>query len=64
MAEFAANNNELAFTKLILFFASKSLHLCMSFDIVDLFNANICKRIHKQKAFNIFKYMKITGEFA
>lgn len=60
MAKFAANNNELASIKLFPFFASKDLHSCISFDIVDLSNANTCKRIHKQKALDIFGNMETT----
>ncbi len=60
MAKFAANNNELASIKLFPFFASKDLHSCINFDIVDLSNANTCKRIHKQKALDIFGNMEIT----
>ena len=45
MAKFAANNNELAFTKLSPFFATKSLHSSMSFDKIKLFNTSSCKRI-------------------
>ena len=50
MAEFAPNNNESASTKLSPFFATKGLHPRMSFDIIDLSNANICEQIFKQKA--------------
>ncbi len=64
MAEFAANNNELASIKLSPFFATKGLHLCMSFDIVELFNASTCERILKQKALDISGNMKSTWEFA
>ena len=53
MAEFAANNNESASTKLFPFFASKGLHPRMSFDIVDLSDASTRERIHKQKALDI-----------
>ncbi len=45
MAEFAANNNISAFTKLSPFFATKSLHLRMSFDIVELSNVSTPERI-------------------
>ena len=63
MAEFAANNNESAFTKLSPFFASKGLHPYMRFDIVDLFDASSRERIHKQKALDISGNMKTTWEF-
>ena len=45
MAEFAANNNESASTKLSPFFAIKSLHPYMSFDKAELSDTSICKRI-------------------
>ena len=64
MAEFAANNNESASTKLSPFFASKGLHPRMSFDIVDLSNANTRERIYKQKALDISGNMETTWEFA
>ena len=35
MAEFVVNNNDFLSTKLSLFFASKSLYLHMSFDIIE-----------------------------
>ena len=38
MAKFAPNNNILDFIKLFPFFAIKSLHPHISFDIVKLFN--------------------------
>lgn len=49
MAKFAANNNKSASTKQFLFLASKDLHPCMSFNIVDFFNPDTCKWIYKQK---------------
>ncbi len=64
MAEFDANNNKLAFTKLSPFFATKSLHPPMSFDIVDLSDANTRERIFKQKALDISRNMETTREFA
>ena len=64
MAEFAANNNESSSTKLSPFFASKGLHPRMSFDIVDLSNANTRERIHKQKALDISGNIETTWEFA
>ena len=63
MAEFAANNNKSAFTKLSPFFATKGLHPHMSFDIVDFSNASTCERIFKQKALDISRNMEITWEF-
>ena len=63
MAEFAANNNKLAFIKLSLFFVSKDLYFCMSFDIIDIFNTNTCKEIYKQKVLDIFGNIETTKEF-
>ena len=50
MAEFAANNNKSASTKLSLFFAIKSLHPHLRFDKVKLSDASTCKHIFNQKA--------------
>ena len=57
MAEFVANNNKLASTKLSYFFATKELHSQISFDRVELSDASICKRIFNQKALEIFGNM-------
>lgn len=57
MAEFVANYNILASTQLSPFFAIKGLYLFMSFDIVELFDINICKRILQQKALDISRNM-------
>lgn len=43
MAKFAANNNKLTSAKLYLFFAIKAFYFCMSFKIVELFDANTYK---------------------
>ena len=45
IAKFAANNNESTSNKLSLFFATKGLHLRVSFDKVELSNASTRKRI-------------------
>ena len=63
MAKFAANNNELASTKLSPFYATKGLHPHMSFDIVDFSNTSTRKRIFKQKALEISRNMETTWEF-
>ncbi len=63
MAEFTANNNESASTKLSQFFAIKGLHPRLSFDIVDLSNASTHDRILKQKALDISRNMETTWEF-
>ena len=64
MAEFAANNNESASTKLSPFFATKGLHPRMSFDIVELSDTSTRERILKQKALDISGNMEATWEFA
>ena len=58
MAEFAANNNNFASTKLSLFFTSRGLHLHISFDIIDFSDITTCKRINKKKAINISESMQ------
>ena len=64
MAESTGNNNESASTKLSLFFATKSFHPRMSFDIVDLSDTSTRERILKQKALDISGKMETTWEFA
>ena len=63
MAEFAANNNESASIKLSPFFATKGLHLRISFDIVELSDISTCKQIFNQKPLNIFRNMQTTWKF-
>ena len=63
MAEFAANNNESASTKLSPFFATKGLHPRMSFDKVELSDASTRERILNQKALDISGNMQTTWEF-
>ena len=58
MAEFAANNNDFAFTKLSPFFALRGLHLRMSFDVVDLSDKTTRERINKKKAIDISEAMQ------
>ena len=53
MIEFAVNNNNFLSAKLSLFFASKSLYLCISFDIVDFSNITTHKYINKSKTIDI-----------
>ena len=43
MAKFVTNNNNFAFTKLILLLTLKDLCLCINFDIIDFLNTIICK---------------------
>ena len=57
MAEFAANNNESASTKLSPFFASRDLHPRMSFDVVNLSDTTR-ERINKKKAIDISEAMQ------
>lgn len=64
IVEFVANNNKWASTKLFPFFASKGLYLHMSFDIIDIFDANTWKRIYKQKTLDISGNIESTWEFA
>ena len=45
MTKFAANNNISASTKLSLFSTIKSLHPCMTLDIVELSDTSTCERI-------------------
>ena len=55
MAEFAINNTNFAFTRLSLFFASRSLYLRMSLDVVNLSDTTTRERINKKKAIDILK---------
>ena len=57
MAEFAANNNISASTKLFLFFTIKGLYLHISFDIIEISDTNTCKQILQQKALDISRNM-------
>lgn len=50
MVEFVVNNNDSASTKVSLIFASKELHLRMSFDIVNLSDSITHKQLNKKKA--------------
>ena len=63
MAAFIVNNNELVSIKLFSFFATKSFHPRISFDIVNLSNTSIHERIFKQKALDISRKMKTTWKF-
>ena len=58
MAEFAANNNNSVSTKLSPFFASRGLHLQMSFDIIDFLDTITCEWINKKKAIEISESMQ------
>ena len=64
MAKFVANNNDSAFTKLSPFFASRGLHLHMSFDVVDLSDKTTRKRINKKKAIDISKTIQSMWKWA
>lgn len=58
MVEFVDNNNRSASIKLSPFFAIEGLYLYISFDIVELFNANTYKWILKYKTLDIFGNME------
>lgn len=60
MLEFVTNNNISAFTKLFPIFATKSLHTCISFDIVELSNVSTHERIFKQKTLDISENIQTT----
>lgn len=60
MAEFAAKNNNSASIKFFSFFASTGLYLYMSFNVFDLLNTIIFKRINKKKTIDIFKTIQLT----
>ncbi len=64
IAEFAANNNISASTKLSLLFTTKNLHPRIRFDIVELSNTSTCKWIFQQKTLHISENMQSTWEFA
>ena len=64
MAEFAANNNNSTSTRLSPFFASRGLHLRMSFDVVDLSDTTTRERINKKKAINISESMQSIWKYA
>lgn len=53
MTEFATNNNKLAFTKLFLLLATKSIHFHISFNMVKLPNVSTYKHIFKKKTLDI-----------
>ncbi len=57
IAEFVVNNNVSSLTKLSPFFTSKCLHPCMIFDIINLSDTTIRKRINKKKAIDISETM-------
>ena len=57
MAEFAANNNDSASTRLSLFFASRGLYLQISFNIIDFWDITACEQINKKKTNDISESM-------
>ena len=63
MAEFAANNNNSTSTRLSPFFASRGLHLRMSFDVVDLSDTTTRERINKKKAIDISESMQSIWKY-
>lgn len=60
MVEFVNNNNRSASTKLCPFFAIEGLHPYISFDIVELSDANTYKWILKYKTLDIFRNIEPT----
>lgn len=56
---FATNNNNFIFIGLSPFFASKSLYLCMNFDIINLSDITTRKQINKKKDIDIFKVIQL-----
>lgn len=53
------NNNKTLFIKFSTFFANKNLCSSISFDIVEFFNANTCKKIlYKNFSSNIKNELK------
>ena len=64
MAEFAANNNNSLSTKLSPFFASRGLHLRMSFDVVDFSDTTTRERMNKKKAIDISEAMQSIWKYA
>lgn len=64
MAEFAADNNKSASTKLSPFYTKKNLHLRMSLDVVDLSYINTGEQILKQKILDLSVNMETIGQFA
>ena len=58
MTEFVANNNDFLLTRLSSFFISKSLYLCISFDIINFLDIITCERINKNKTIDIFEAMQ------
>lgn len=47
-------------TTLSMFFASKNLYICMSFDIIDFLDITICEKINKKQIINIFKATQLS----
>ena len=64
MAEFAANNNNSSSTRLSPFFASRGLHPCMSFDVIDLSDTTTRERINKKKTIDISEAMQSIWKYA
>ena len=59
MVKFAAINNNFTSIKISPFFASKSLYLCINFDIIDFSDTTTRKQINKKKAINIFEAIQL-----
>lgn len=59
MAEFAINNNISISIKLFPFFASRTLYLRISFDIINLLDITTREKINKKKAMDISITMQL-----
>ena len=55
-----ANNNDFLLTRLSVFFTSRVLYLCISFNIVDFLNTITHEQINKKKSIDIFKAMQLV----
>ena len=58
-----ANNNNLASTRLFLFFALRGLHLRMSFDIIDFLDTTTSERINKKKTISILECIQLIWKY-
>lgn len=55
MTEFVTNNNEIVFTNLSPYFATKYSYSYINFDMVEIFNTSTYEQIFKQKIFVIIE---------
>ena len=49
---------------LFLFFASRGLYPCMSFNVIDLLDIITCKSINKKKIIDIFEIIQSIYKYA